>query len=246
MADVAAEAEAFLQSMQGEVEAQQAYAASQPAANPSAADLIAQAQAAAASFNAQLASQVPQQNGYSQMPATEYMPPPPDSNQQQEAGPTEGRRKRRNRWGNPAGAESMPAEAPEAVAPHPAPQAADGTPDATDGLVKKKRRSRWEQPEEQTQDLAIGGHIPKELTLPGGIRVYTLLLAHSHAQSFLYLPAVLVQRTLHPGSYLSQTAVLLVWLPCAGLREPLDCNLTLWTHALAGGSAFSPDRRCRA
>lgn len=171
MADVAAEAEAFLQSMQGEVEAQQAYAASQPAANPSAADLIAQAQAAAASFNAQLASQVPQQNGYSQMPATEYMPPPPDSNQQQEAGPTEGRRKRRNRWGNPAGAESMPAEAPEAVAPHPAPQAADGTPDATDGLVKKKRRSRWEQPEEQTQDLAIGGHIPKELTLPGGIRV---------------------------------------------------------------------------
>lgn len=62
-------------------------------------------------------------------------------------------RKRRQRWGAPANA----------------PQDAAGA----DGPPKKKRRSRWET-EEVT---AVGAYLPtfpKEITLPGGIRVSCL------------------------------------------------------------------------
>ena len=161
MADIAAEAEAFLQSMQGEIEAQQAYPPADPSSNPSAADLIAQAQAAAASFNAQLTGHAQQQNGVHQ-PEFQATPPQADGAQQAEDSAAEGRRKRRNRWGNPSGAEG--AEPATAAAP------ADGTPEPTDGTGKRKRRSRWEEPEPST-DLSVASNVPKELVLPGGIKV---------------------------------------------------------------------------
>ena len=169
MADIAAEAEAFLQSMQEQVEAGQPAGelpSAEPPADPSAADLIAQAQAAAASFSAQIAEQVQQQqfqNGLPQAVDPEVTPPVADA-AAQDGSATEGRRKRRNRWGNPSGTDGA----------EPAPSENAGangtTAEPAEGTGKRKRRSRWEEPEEST-DLSITSHIPKEIMLPGGIKV---------------------------------------------------------------------------
>ena len=169
MADVAAEAEAFLQSMQGQVEASEAVPLAGTSADPAAADLIAQAQAAAASFSAQLAEQAQQQQAAQSQQDGQTTPATANgtvehtangSAQPPEEGATEGRRKRRNRWGNPSGAEGTDTAAAQA----------GGTPEATEGGGKKKRRSRWEDPDEN-KDLSLTSHVPKELMLPGGIKV---------------------------------------------------------------------------
>ena len=172
MADVAAEAEAFLQSMQEQAGAEPTATLADAPLNPSAADLIAQAQAAAASFSAQIAEQSQQQNGIQQQQAPDPTPPPADGAQQApEEGATEGRRKRRNRWGNPSGAEATEAATAEA----------NGTPEAAEGTGKKKRRSRWEDPDEN-KDLSVASHVPKELVLPGGIKVRSFTESKSEAE----------------------------------------------------------------
>ena len=61
-------------------------------------------------------------------------------------------RKRRNRWGAPA----VEAEAVQAT--------------GADGQPKRKRRSRWEDPVENTE-TALANVLPKEIVLPGGIKV---------------------------------------------------------------------------
>ncbi|KAK9851334.1 hypothetical protein WJX84_006342 [Apatococcus fuscideae] len=80
-----------------------------------------------------------------------------------------GGRKRRNRWGPKEG------EAP-AAGQEQAPDASEGgvTPPPAEEPGKKKRRSRWEEPApEPSMALAnVGaGAFPKELVLPGGIKV---------------------------------------------------------------------------
>lgn len=69
--------------------------------------------------------------------------------------------KRRNRWGAPA--------AREASNEHR--DAAPSAP-AVGGEPKRKRRSRWEEPD-QSKVLALPT-VPKEITLPGGIKVSEL------------------------------------------------------------------------
>ena len=181
MADAAAEADAFLASMQAQINAEVPQPEAQPAAPAYAMeDVLARAQAAAASLNDQYAQQeaqfAGQTNGYA--PAPEVLPGPPSNvppPQQaaaaavtpgQEEGGAEGRRKRRNRWGNPSGPEQPAAEAPGAAPAAPPEEAAQGT-------AKKKRRSRWEEPEEST-DLSLANNVPKELVLGGGIKVSCL------------------------------------------------------------------------
>lgn len=193
MAGAAAEADAFLASMQAEVDAEAQYPQPPAAAN----DLVAQAQAAAASLNAQLAAQqaVPHANGhasednrgwfppgadalpgppapgaYTAAPAAgaydAALPPPPQpasAVDQEESGAAEGRRKRRNRWGNPSGTEGAVSEAAQDSAPAP-----DG---ATEGApVRRKRKSRWEE-EDTSTDLALNNNVPKQIVLAGGITV---------------------------------------------------------------------------
>ena len=76
--------------------------------------------------------------------------------EQAEAG---GERKRRHRWGPPAGGEFAKADA--------------------EGAPKKKRRSRWESSDElvmvpvtsKTGAIIIPGQIPKEITLSSGLKV---------------------------------------------------------------------------
>jgi hypothetical protein len=76
-------------------------------------------------------------------------------------------RKRRQRWGPPANA----------------PQDAAGT----DGPAKKKRRSRWET-EEVTTVGALLPSFPKEITLPGGLRVSCLPACRSQCTSTASYP----------------------------------------------------------
>ena len=78
-------------------------------------------------------------------------------------------RKRRNRWGPKEGEAPTPGQEPAA-------DAAEGgtTPPPSEEPGKKKRRSRWEEPApEPSMALATvgGGAFPKELVLPGGIKV---------------------------------------------------------------------------
>ncbi|KAK9796272.1 hypothetical protein WJX73_001196 [Symbiochloris irregularis] len=72
-------------------------------------------------------------------------------------------KKRRNRWGNPSGAEGAQAEIAQQSAPAPD-GAAEGAP------VKRKRKSRWEE-EETSTDLALNNNVPKQIVLAGGITV---------------------------------------------------------------------------
>ncbi len=68
-------------------------------------------------------------------------------------GSAERPRKRRNRWGAPAvDAEATPGTEVDGQQP------------------KRKRRSRWEDPVENTE-TALANVLPKEITLPGGIKV---------------------------------------------------------------------------
>ena len=88
--------------------------------------------------------------------------PATDAAAAQPGGESEGRRKRRNRWGSTSGAD--PTEG----------AAAGDTAPADAGTAKKKRKSRWEEPEE-SKELSVVSHIPKELVLPGGIKVRSFL-----------------------------------------------------------------------
>ena len=163
--DVSAEADAFLQGLQGEVEPVEPQ---QHHGGPSPADLIAQAQAAAASLNASVGVQPQEQ----QQPQADGVTANGSAAAPEEDTP--GRpRKRRNRWGNPAAdvsdvlpGQSIPSLAAAAAAAIAAP-AATPTPEPD---AKKKRRSRWEDAD-ATDETAIAQIKPKELVLPGGIKV---------------------------------------------------------------------------
>ena len=79
-------------------------------------------------------------------------------------------RKRRNRWG-PAGGPDAPG-AGDAGAP------AAGAPDAPAAASGRKRRSRWEEPVPENTALALATSVmPKEILLPGGVKVLPLSLA---------------------------------------------------------------------
>ena len=81
-----------------------------------------------------------------------------------------GGRKRRNRWG-PAGGPDAPG-AGDAGAP------AAGGPDAPAAASGRKRRSRWEEPVPENTALALATSVmPKEILLPGGVKVLPRLLA---------------------------------------------------------------------
>ena len=157
--NVSAEADAFLQGLQEQVQHPlPGPPGHQPAhEQASAADLIKQAQAAAASLSASVQAQPAQlvANGTPNGEAAS-------------AADEERRRKRRNRWGNPA-ADVAPApvtQAPQPAAPSPAPAAAAPAAEPE----KKKRRSRWEDPD-GAGETAMVAIKPKELVLPGGIKV---------------------------------------------------------------------------
>ena len=79
-------------------------------------------------------------------------------------------RKRRNRWGPKEGEAPAPGQEPTAEA---TPEGG-ATPPPSEEPGKKKRRSRWEEPApEPSMALATvgAGAFPKELVLPGGIKV---------------------------------------------------------------------------
>ena len=85
-------------------------------------------------------------------------------------GSAERPRKRRNRWGAPA----VEAEAVQAT--------------GADGQPKRKRRSRWEDPVE-TSETALANVLPKEIVLPGGIKVRAEPRACLEAQKHCLLAA---------------------------------------------------------
>ena len=171
--DVSAEADAFLQGLQEQTGILPGAPADQ-AGEPSAADLIAQAQAAAASLSASLATPVPAANG-SLAAANGSL-----ANGEASTADEERRKKRRNRWGNPAAdvqpnpvpqmqQQATPAAAPTPEAPASAAAAAPAASPA-EQPAQKKRRSRWEDPD-GAGETAVIAIKPKELVLPGGIKV---------------------------------------------------------------------------
>lgn len=154
--DVSAEADAFLQGLQAEVEPSNIQ---QQADEPSAADLIAQAQAAAASLNASVGTQPA-----AQPQADSVLPNGSGSTHEEDRGR---QKKRRNRWGNPAA--DVSDVAPAQALPSPAAPVAAFAP-TPEPEAKKKRRSRWEDTD-ASEETAIAQIKPKELVLPGGIKV---------------------------------------------------------------------------
>ena len=164
--DVSAEADAFLQGLQEQTGILPGAPGDQ-AREPSAADLIAQAQAAAASLSASLATPQPAANGSL-------------ANGEASTADEERRKKRRNRWGNPA-ADVQPNPVPQmqqqatpaaASTPEAPASAAASAPAASpaEQPAQKKRRSRWEDPD-GAGETAVIAIKPKELVLPGGIKV---------------------------------------------------------------------------
>lgn len=92
------------------------------------------------------------------------LPPPPAVN------PLEAR-PRKYRWGREADPNNPPPPDPSAVVPSPEPAAAAGAEDADEQPGKKKRRSRWEADEPITTVGVINSRLPKEMILPGAVRV---------------------------------------------------------------------------
>lgn len=112
------------------------------------------------------------QNGVQAAAATAAATPVPAA-----ADAASGGRKRRNRWGPKEGEAPTPGQEPTA-------EAGEGgaTPPPSEEPGKKKRRSRWEEPApEPSMALATvgGGAFPKELVLPGGIKV----ISHYHTMT---------------------------------------------------------------
>ena len=172
--DVSAEADAFLQGLQAEVEPSNTQ---QPAGEPSAADLIAQAQAAAASLNASVGTQPAAQQQADGVLANGSAPAPEEESSRQ--------RKRRNRWGNPAA--DVSDAAPAQALPSPAAPVAAFTP-TPEPEQKKKRRSRWEDTD-ASDETAIAQIKPKELVLPGGIKVQATICKAASAALLHVYPA---------------------------------------------------------
>ena len=172
--DVSAEADAFLQGLQAEVEPSNAQ---QSAGEPSAADLIAQAQAAAASLNATVGTQPAAQQQADGVFANGSAPAHEEETTRQ--------KKRRNRWGNPAA--DVSDAAPAQALPSPAAPVAAFTP-TPEPEPKKKRRSRWEDTD-ASDETAIAQIKPKELVLPGGIKVRAVPCASQRCSTFRMGPA---------------------------------------------------------
>jgi len=179
--DLSAEADAFLQQLQSDAAAE---AAPAPAAAPAgdavpaeAPPVVSEPEAAAAppegAAQAEAAPAQPAAEPAVAPPAAASQPAPDAAAAgaepaQQNGGVTDGAeagangadgsaeqpRKRRKRWGAPA---VEPEAAPGSVG-------ADGQP------AKRKRRSRWEDPAENSE-TALANVLPKEITLPGGIKV---------------------------------------------------------------------------
>ncbi len=88
-------------------------------------------------------------------------------------------RKRRNRWGPKEG------EAPAAGEDQVPASAEGGTTPPPSEEPKRKRRSRWEEPAPEPSNALVnvgGGAFPKELVLPGGIKVSQLHPSSHHAK----------------------------------------------------------------
>ena len=89
---------------------------------------------------------------------------PSTQDQQTPSNGTAAPRKRRNRWG-PAGTDDAAQAASQATT--------SGQPEGE--APKRKRKSRWEEPD-ASKELSVVSNMPKEITLPGGIKVRFRLL----------------------------------------------------------------------
>ena len=188
--DVSAEADAFLQQLQSDATAEAAPASGPGASAATTVPAVEQEQAGDYAHAAPVEAAAPAAAGAGlSQPGpdgTEAGPVPAAAPAENGAGgdaqpggaqpgadadgSAERPRKRRNRWGAPA----VEAEAMQ------------GT--GADGQPKRKRRSRWEDPVENTE-TALANVLPREITLPGGIKVRAEARVVSRPQEHCLLAA---------------------------------------------------------